>query len=229
MDSIYSVLLQLPFFQGITRAKMAEIIEKTRFHFLKYQTGETVALRGEECSHLKFIVSGSVQSELLNSSGKICISETLSAPNVLFPNYLFGRNTTYPGKITAKDNCGIMQIDKQSFISLIQQSPIFIINLLNILSRYSQKSLESFLAISSGSVKERLAFWILSSTQRNATDIQINGKLKDIYTFLKVQRAVFMAALNELSEEGTIIYSPQSIQLLDRQKLRDILFPSAEA
>ena len=223
MDSMYDVLLQLPLFQGVNRVKMSEIIEKTRFHFLKYKDNEIIAHRGEECTHMKFIVSGSARSELKNINGKIRVAETLHAPDILFPNHLFGRNTTYPSGITPQDNCSIMQIDKQSFVSLIQQRPIFIINLLNILSRHSQKSLETFLALSSGSVKERLAFWILSFTQRNATDIQIICKLKDLYTFFGVQRSVFMTALNELCDAGIISYSPQGIQLLDRHKLSEIL------
>ena len=61
MDSMYDVLLQLPLFQGVSRMKMSEIIEKTRFHFLKYQDNEIIAHRGEECTHMKFIVSGSAQ------------------------------------------------------------------------------------------------------------------------------------------------------------------------
>ena len=129
MDSMYDVLLQLPLFQGVSRVKMSEIIEKTRFHFLKYQDNEIIARRGEECTHMKFIVSGSARAELKNINGKIRVTETLHAPNILYPNHLFGRNTTYPSEVTAKENCGIMQIDKQAFVTLIQQSPIFIINL----------------------------------------------------------------------------------------------------
>ena len=53
MDSMYDVLLQLPLFQGVSRMKMSEIIEKTRFHFLKYQDNEIIAHRGEECTHMK--------------------------------------------------------------------------------------------------------------------------------------------------------------------------------
>ena len=87
----------------------------------------------------------------------------------------------------------------------------------------SQKSLETFLALSSGSVKERLAFWILSFTQRSATDVQIICKLKDLYTFFGVQRSVFMTALNELCDEGIITYSSQGIELLNRHKLNEIL------
>ena len=52
MDSMYDVLLQLPLFQGVSRMKMSEIIEKTRFHFLKYQDNEIIAHRGEECIHM---------------------------------------------------------------------------------------------------------------------------------------------------------------------------------
>ena len=223
MDSMYDVLLQLPLFQGVSKNKMSEIIEKTRFHFLKYKDNECVVQRGEECTHLKFIVSGSVRAEAVNKSGKIRVTESLHAPDVLYPNHLFGRNTVYPCQIWAKGACGIMQIDKPSFVSLLQQESIIVINLLNIISRRSQKSIESFLSLSSGNVKERLAFWLLSFTQRKATDIQILCKQKDLYTFFGVQRSVFMNALGELQAEGIISFSPQGIELLDRQKLREIL------
>ena len=36
MDSMYDVLLQLPIFQGVSRNKISELIEKMKFHFLKY-------------------------------------------------------------------------------------------------------------------------------------------------------------------------------------------------
>ena len=64
--------------------------------------------------------------------------------------------------------------------------------------------------------------------QRSATDVQIIGKLKDLYTFFGVQRSVFMTALNELSEEEIISYSPQGIQLLNRHKLSTILTTDPE-
>lgn len=223
MNSMYDILLQLPLFQGISRKDLSTILEKTKFHFLKYRAGESIVRRNEECTYMKFIISGSVRAEMVNKSGKIRVSETLHAPNILFPNHLFGRNTVYPCDVWACDSCGIMQVDKPTFITLIQKNPVIIINLLNILSRRSQKSIETFLSLSSGSIKERLAFWILSFTQRNATDVQILCKQKDLYTFFGVQRSLFISALNELSDEGIITYTPQSILLLDRQKLRDIL------
>ena len=36
MNSMYENLMQLPIFQGISRNKISELIEKTKFNFLKY-------------------------------------------------------------------------------------------------------------------------------------------------------------------------------------------------
>ncbi len=223
MDSMYDILLQIPLFQGINRDDLSMVLEKTKLHFLKYADGEIIARRHEECKYMKIIISGKVRAETTNKTGKIRVCETLHAPDLLYPNHLFGRNTAYPCDIWACGPCSIMQIDKTSFVSIVQQNPIIVINLLNILSRRSQKSLETFLSISSGSIKERFAFWILSFTQRNATDIQILCKQKDLYTFFGVQRTTFINTLDELSNEGIIEYTPQSIRLLSRHKLRDIL------
>lgn len=220
---MYENLMQLPIFQGISRNKISELIEKTKFHFLKYPAGEQIIRKGEECTHLKFILSGKVRSEIINKTGKIKVSEVISAPNVIAPNHLFGRSTFYPGDIFAVEDTGIMQITKASFVTILQNESIFLINLLNILSRRSQKTIESFLSISSGDVKERLAFWILSFTQRKSTDIRIICKQKDLYSFFGVQRSIFMAALNNLKENGIIDFTPQEIIILDRYKLKEIL------
>ena len=221
MDSMYDVLMQLPVFQGVGKDKISELIEKTKFHFLKYQSGEQVVKKGEECTHLKFLISGTVKSEMANNSGKIKVSEEIHAPNVLAPAHMFGWNTTYPATITAVDETGVMQIDKASFVQLLQKEPIFLINLLNIISRRSQKSIETFLSLSSGDMKEKLAFWVLSFTQTKSTNIRIICKQKDLYSFFGVQRSVFMNALNELKEEGILDFNSREIVILDRQKLKD--------
>lgn len=228
MDSMYEVLMQLPLFQGVSRVSISEIIEKTKFHFLKYKTGETVVSKGEECTHLKFLISGSVRSEMVNKSGKIRVAEVLHAPNVLAPNHLFGRTTYYPADTCAAEDTGIMQIDKQTFVNILQTEPIVLINLLNIISRRSQKSIETFLSLSSGSVKEKLAFWVLCFTQRRSSDIRVICKQKDLYSFFGVQRSVFVSALDELKAEGIIDYSTREILILDRDRLKALLHEDAD-
>ena len=123
MDSMYDVLLQLPLFQGVSRMKMSEIIEKTRFHFLKYQDNEIIAHRGEECTHMKFIVSGSARSELKNISGKIRVSETLHAPNILYPNHLVATSKPH---VFAKTILHHYQLAEYSFSAFTKEPRNFL-------------------------------------------------------------------------------------------------------
>lgn len=226
MNSMYDVLLQLPIFQGVSRNKISELIEKMKFHFLKYPDGEKIVSIGEECNHLKFLISGEIRSELVTQNEKMRITETIQAPNVIAPEHLFGRDTYFPANLYTVGTVGIMQIEKASVVQMLQEEPIFLINLLNILSRRSQKALESFTALSSNDLKERLAFWVLSLTQQKSTDIRIICKQKDLYAFFGVQRSVLLSTLDELKNNGIIDYNAKEIMILDRSRLKDMLFGS---
>lgn len=226
MNSMYDVLLQLPIFQGVSRNKISELIEKMKFHFLKYPDGEKIVSIGEECNHLKFLISGEIRSELVTQNEKMRITETIQAPNVIAPEHLFGRDTYFPANLYAVGTVGIMQIEKASVVQMLQEEPIFLINLLNILSRRSQKALESFTALSSNDLKERLAFWVLSLTQQKSTDIRIICKQKDLYAFFGVQRSVLLSTLDELKNNRIIDYNAKEIMILDRSRLKDMLFGS---
>ena len=68
MSSMFELLMNLPLFRGVSRSRIAEVVGSAKFHFLKYPKGETVVRAGEECTHLAFVISGSVRSEISNSS-----------------------------------------------------------------------------------------------------------------------------------------------------------------
>lgn len=228
MENIYQTLMQLPLFQGVSRAKLLELVEKTRFHFLKYEAGEAIANRLTPCTHFKFLLSGSVRCEMSTFDGKVKLSQVLHAPDVIAPDHLFGRSTHYPAHYYATEQVGIMQIDKATFITFMQDEPIFLINLLNILSRRSQKNKEALLSVTSGDLRERFAFWILALTQRNATDIRITARQRDLYGHFGVQRTMLLNTLAELKQEKIIDYTTNEITILDRHAIRDMLLEGIE-
>lgn len=228
MENIYQTLMQLPLFQGVSRAKLLELVEKTRFHFLKYEDGEKVASRATACTHLKFLLSGSIRCEMSTYDGKVRLIQTLHAPDIIAPDHIFGRSTHYPGNYYAEGQVGLMQIDKSTFMSFMQDEPIFLINMLNILSRRSQKSKESLLSISNGDLRERLAYWIVNLTSRNATDIHINARQRDLYSYFGVQRTALLNTLAEMKQEKIIDYTINEVHILDRRALRDMLLEGIE-
>lgn len=223
MESMYEKLMELPLFQGVSRDKLSELIEKTPFHFVKYTAGEQIVETNEECTHIRFILTGDVRIDLSSANRRVTVSETLAGPNVIGPDYLFGRNTFYPFNATAITDCGVLQILKSDFINILMSDKVFLFNMLNVLSRNSQKGTFGIMALSSGSIEERMAFIITSLTQRGSKDIKLTYKQKDLCCILGVQRASLVSALERLRKEDIIEYTLSEISVNSREDLLKIL------
>lgn len=220
MSSIYEVMMNLPLFKGVSREKISELIEKNRFHFLKYASDEQIVAAGDVCNQIRFVISGDARIELSNYNHKLMISEVISAPNVIGADYLFGMNTRYPFDVYASGgSCGILQIEKGDYINILYSDKVFLFNILNSLSRNCQKYTEGLLSLSSGSVAERLTFLILSLTQRGGKDICMKFKQKDLCTLLSVQRNSLVNALTDLKERGIVDFTTSEIYVTNRELL----------
>ncbi len=223
---MYEILMDLPLFQGVSRDKLSELIEKTPFHFLKYSDKEEIVSLDDNCTHIKFVISGKVLMELPCRKLRVKVSQVLAGPNVIGHDYLFGRKTVYPYSVSSYGECGILQISKPDFINILQSDNIFLYNILNMLSRNSQNNIDELLSLSAGTIFERLAFFVVSLTQHRASDIKIIYKQKDLCSLLGIQRSSFINAMDRLKEMGVIDYSLSEINVIDRQMMLDIVHAS---
>ena len=217
--SIYDSLLQIPLFKGLSIETFNEIIEKYKFEFLSYNKGSVIINSGEECNCFKFVISGSVRTEFINEKIKIKLYETISAPNDIISNYALGNNI-FPVSVFAEDdNTGILVIDKQDFLSIMQEYRVVMLNYLILLSRKSQIPYEAYSKIATDNVKAKFALWVLYFTNYNSSNIVIKAKFRDLYLFFGVQRGAFNSVLEEMKELGIIDFSVKEINILDRKKL----------
>lgn len=213
----------LPIFQGISRERLSDIIDKTPFHFQKFADGEKIAEAGDLCTHIRFIISGDARLVTAGRNRKVSVSETLSSPAVLGPEYLFGLDTKVPFTATAKGVCGILQISKADYVNILQSDKVSLFNAMNILSRQSQINTSNLLALSSGSIAERLSYLVLSLTHQNAKDITVTFKQKDLCAILGSQRTSLISALSKLADDGVIEFGTSEIRINDRRELLSIL------
>ncbi len=228
MDQMYQLLMGLPLFSGVTYEKMLEIIGNTKFHFLKFLGGETFIAEGEQCTHIKFIISGKVRVSIANHDRRFTVSQTLTAPDVVAPEYIFGRSTVYPCSVVALEPTGVLQISKADYMKILNSDTIFLINYLNLLSMNAQKAVDGILSIATGSLEERIAFWIVALTQRGGTDITMTCRQRDLYSLFGVQRSSFISTLDDMKARGLIDYSQTEIRVRNRRDLIDILHSSVE-
>ncbi len=204
---MYETLLGLPLFAGVSRQKISEVAGKNKLHFLKYAPDEQIITAGELCTHIKSIIAGSVRVTIESDDNRFRVSQTLSAP----------------ASVKAIDTVGILQIDKNDFLNIINSDPIFLFNYLNILSMNAQLSVEGVLALTSGSLEKRIAYWIVALTQSNGQDIVLQCRQRDMYTVFGVPRQSLICALDNMKSSGIIDYTAQEIQVLQRRELMNIL------
>ena len=226
--SMYENLMTLPLFKGISYSRLSEIVGNTRLAFLKYLPGEPMIKAGDPCSHIKFIISGHVRLTITNESDRVKVSQTLTSPAVISPDFLFGRNTQYPASATAIDTVSVMQIETKAFIPLLQCDDVFLFNYLNILSTNAQKAVDGVLALTSGSLEERIAFWIIALTQMDSDDITLCAKQRDLYSLFGVQRSSFIAALDGMKARGILDYTSTEIRVRSRRALRSVLLKTPD-
>lgn len=223
MDSMYDILLALPLFKGVSRERLSGIIEKNRFHFLKYPAGETIVHAGDLCDHVQFVISGKARVSMADQNDRIRVSQTIVGPEVLVPDFLFGKKTFYPCEITAQETCGILQIQKQDYLNILNSDNIFLFNYLNYISMDAQKGIHGVLAVAGGDLEVRIAFWIIALTQSGGTDIVMSCRQRDLYTVFGVQRTSLIATLDSMKERGIIDYTPNEIRVLSRDALISVI------
>lgn len=223
MDSMYEILLGLPLFNGVSRERLSQVVGMAKFHFLKYLPGDTIVAAGEPCTHIKFIISGQGRFTIANHDGRFLVSQTLTAPDVIAPECLFGTVTSYPCTGVAIEPTGILQISKADYLKILNLDPIFLFNYLNILSMNAQKATHGILAVTTGNLEDRIAFWIVALTQRRGTDITLACRQRDLYSLFGVQRASLVATLESLKERGVITFTQNEIRITSREMLTEML------
>lgn len=217
---MFEQLMQLPLFQGVSAHQLSAIVEKMPFHFLKFHDGESIIDEGTTCTHLRFVVSGEVRTCMRFNNLQVSIEQTLSAPNVLGPEYLFGLDTSYPFSAIAKGDCGILQLRKSDYVTILQSDKVFLFNILNYLSRNNQRFKSSLLDVKQGTVIERIALLVGAFTTQSSTDVLIQSRQKDLCVLMGTQRATLVRALDILQDADIIDYSASQIAILNLAGLR---------
>jgi CRP-like cAMP-binding protein len=223
MDNMFVKLMRLPLFQGVSQECVASLVEKVPFHFLKFNDGEQIITEGEDCTHVRFIISGKVKIITSSRVSRVTLTQILHAPDVIDPDYLFGINTVYPFDAYAEGVCGILQLLKSDFVNMLQSDKVFLFNMLNYVSRNAQQPELSLLFMSHGLIAERLAYFVASLTTQNSRDVRLDFRQKELCSLLGARRTSLINALDELKEKGIIDYSLGEIVVKDLKALTSLV------
>ena len=216
--SMFDTLLELPLFRGVSREKMSETVGVSKFHFLKLASGKELVRCGIQSEHLLFVLSGSIGLTRTSSDGTVTVSQTITGPDVIGPEYLFGRVNYYPFTATAKTDASILEIEKRDFLNILGLDQIFLLNYLNYLSMCSHRT-DMLLNISGEDGERRLAFFVLSLTQPGTQDIEIRWEGQRLADISGMCEEKLQEVLKSLKHKRLISYGEGFIKVANRRDL----------
>ena len=218
---MYENLLSLPYFQGMSKDDITTMLDKVVFEFIKYNGGETICHRGDDCNEFLILTQGTLQavSEAPDKSYKI--TEEITAPFAIEPYSLFGYNTRYSREYIAKETCTILSIKKTFLFSEIIKQKIFIINFMNLISHNSEKLRDIIWNKTPENIAGRIVKFIsLRCEQQQGLKI-ISIKMERLAEILCETRLNVSKSLNEMQNAGLLELHRKEIIIHSLKKLID--------
>ena len=137
---MYDNLLQLPLFQGLGKNDFTRIIEKVKLHFRDYKKSSLIAMQGDPCKHLIFLLKGEIKVQRTDGGNNYILSEIITAPDVFEPQSIFGMHTNYMASYLAQTDVKAMTIEKSFILKELNKHEVFRLNYLNYLSCHCQSN-----------------------------------------------------------------------------------------
>lgn len=202
--TMYNTLLQLPLFQGMSRAELSEVIERAKFHFVKVEAGHTLFAQGEPCTKLAFLLGGKLMAETMAPCGTFSFVEVHGTPMMIEPHSLFGRRPCYKATYTAQSEVSMLTIDKQYIYGVLDSYEVFRMNFFNQLSARTEQLHERVWSITPQQLEGRLIHFIRSlCTTPQGTKI-LRVKMEDLARLLDDTRLNISNILNSWQAQGLI-------------------------
>ena len=201
---VYDQLLQFPLFLGMSRDELTDIVGHTKFEFLKDSAHHTIIASGSACTHLYFLLSGTVSVETRSDDGSYVLTEQLSSPAILQPEAVFGYQQSYTHSFTSLSSVAILRIERSEIVRLTQDFLIFRINLLNLLATHTQKLLHRPWRRAPQSLRERIARFISDHCVYPAGAKTLRIHMTQLATEVGDSRLDVSRALNSLQDDGLI-------------------------
>lgn len=218
---MYDTLLQLPLFQGLAKNDFTSILDKVKIHFLKRKAGDTVALGGEDCRELVFLLNGSLVSKTSDRDELYTFYEAINAPFLIEPYSLFGWSTKYVSTYMALTACNLVTIEKAYLLSELNNYEIIRLNYLNILSNRAQNLHDRLWTNLPESLHDRIVEFILLHSYVPGGEKRLKIKMDDLAKLLSSTRIRVSKALNEMQDKHWLTLHRGEIRIPDISLLKE--------
>jgi len=206
------------FFDALSPDELAQIAALARRQC--FRAGELVFSEGDAVQAFFLLLSGRVQAYKIGPDGKEMILH-LVGPGDVFAEYpVFGGIAAYPAYALCLDDSDVLVIAAHPFKALVSDKPDI---LMKMLARFSQR-IQAFNRLiedlSLRSVDSRLARYLLTLSGNADQHATLTIQKKTLAAILGIIPETLSRAFKRFKQDGAIQLSGNTLQILDRKKLK---------
>ena len=221
-NSIFETLLELPFFQGMGRSDMIQIINNLPLKAKSVPAGRNIVLQNENSLNLIFVLKGTLRIVTQADHHLFTMSERIQGPTVIQPEALFGIYPHYRSTYQAQTEASVISIPKSAALQIIATYDIFRLNILNYLSSIIfKKQRPSWNILPEESLEQRIVRFILQHIQYPAGEKTLTMRMIDLADVLNDTRINVSQSLNRMQKEGKLILKRKEIIIPSIEKLSE--------
>jgi CRP-like cAMP-binding protein len=148
----------------MSRDDLEIVAGHTRFGFLKVAAGRQIIHAGDPCTHLYFLINGTLKIETFSDDSHYFVSEQMSSPYILQQESIFGYYQRYTHNYYAQTDTNFLTLDKEEVVRLSEDFLVFRLNLMNHFATQTQKLIQGLWRRSPQTLQERIVRFFFQHT-----------------------------------------------------------------
>lgn len=220
MEDIKTRLMFSPLFKGVSPDEIGKLIAQVEHQKRSYQKGELIAQRGDDYQSLMIVLTGAVNAEMLDKTGKIVKIEELKSGMPLAAAVLFSNKSKLPVNITTMVDTDILYFPKESLVLLMQKNNALMVNFLQMISNRATFLTERIWFLSFKTIREKLCHYILENANNENNRFKLNLTQQQIADYFGVTRPALARSIAQLEEEQIAKIDNKEVVVIDWEKLK---------
>ncbi len=220
---MYTILTECPLFRGMTADQIKEIIEPGQnCTITDYKEGDMIAHKDMAYSGLMILLKGDVRGQMTDPVGKILKVDTIEAPQLIAPAFLFGGYNRLPIDVIANTDVQILTLHRGLVFELMQENILILSNFIDIISNRANVWSKKIYLLSYNSLKAKIAHYLLDHTSEQAPTVEIPS-ITEIAEYFAATRNSLLTVLEGLEKKHILRLGKEHITVINREALRELL------
>lgn len=219
--SMYEILTNSPFFNGLTAKEIKELLQTVNYKIVEYPAKEIYTLAGMPCKYADFILKGELISRMTGLSGKQVQIDRLKACVLIAPAFIFAKNNAMPVSVETAQHTTIMRMMPSELKHLIDTNERIRMNFIQRLSSIDVFLTQKLRMLSLFTVREKVAYFLMKAAkEQQSRTIKLSNSRQEIADTFGIQKFSLLRCLSEFEDNGAIKIDGKQITILNSDKMK---------